>query len=328
MDSILRFLDHYQGSRLLYLCHYGADGDAVGSAVALSRVFYGDIGVIHHIRKFGKDLADKLNIQYAVDPDLSAYQAVMMVDMPSSKLLANTRLPSLYGVIDHHRVPEENDLVSEASCYYIRQVSSTCELIYDLLKYANIPITQDLAYPLIWGICGDTGIHLGQCHSLDTLDKLVNLMRDTNIIPAAFTEFSEPISSSRFRWSVLNTVREADVVEVGQWIIASAIAVDEDVGLKVYRALKDLGAHVSIVGFVCDNRIFVRTMADLEILKHTDLDLKQIRSNLQSRYAIGGGFGGAGRWTFSVPKEAVTLETLLEAFKAEVIHIISYRCQK
>jgi nanoRNase/pAp phosphatase (c-di-AMP/oligoRNAs hydrolase) len=323
IDRTLQFLEHYQGRRLLYLCHYGADGDAVGSAVALSRVFDGDIGVIHHIRKFGKDLIDKLDISYIVDPDFSAYHAVMMVDMLSSRLLANTPCPPLYGVIDHHRSPEEHDLVPNAHCYYIRCASSTCELVYDLLKYAEIPITQDVAYPLIWGICGDTGIHLGHSHSLEALDKLVNLMRDTNIVPAAFTEFSEPIRSSRFRWSVLNTVREADVVEVDNWIVASAIVEDEDVGLKVYQALNDLGAHVSIVGFICDDRIFIRIMADPEILKHTDLDLKQVRTNLRSRYRVSHGFGGAGRWTFSVPNEQVNLEILLKAFKEEVINVIN-----
>lgn len=323
IDRTLRFLEHYQGRRLLYLCHYGADGDAIGSAVALSRVFDGDIGVIHHIRKFGKDLIDKLKMAYTIDPDLSAYHAVMMVDMLSSRLLANTSCPPLYGVIDHHRAPEEHDLVPNAHCYYIRRASSNCELIYDLLKYANIPITQDIAYPLIWGICGDTGIRLGHAHSLEALDKLVNLMRETDIVPAAFTEFSEPIRSSRFRWSVLNTVRKADVVEVDNWIIARVIAEEEDVGLNVYQALQDLGAHVSIVGFICDDRIFVRMTADLEILNHTNLELKQIRANLQSRYRVGHGFGGAGRWTFSVPKDQVNLEILLKAFQEEVINVIS-----
>ena len=321
MDRMLQFLDTYKGPRLLYLGHYGADGDAMGSAIALSRIFSGDIGVTHHIRKFGKDLVDKLNVSYSVDPDFSAYDATVLVDMPS-KELANYRIPPLYGVIDHHCPPEENDLVPDAFCYYIRRASSTCELVYDLLKYADIPITGDVAYPLIWGICGDTGIRFGWCRSLDTIDKLMDLMRVTGTLPSSFSTFSEPIRYLRFRRSVLRTVREVDVVEVGKWLIASTVADNEDVALEAYVALRDLGAHVSLIGFVCDDRFVVRSAADTDILKETSLDLGRVRSNLQSRFG-GSCFGGPGGGAINVPQEGIDLEELLNAFKEEVIAVIS-----
>ena len=321
MESIMQFLNTYKGHRLLYLGHYGADGDAMGSAVALSRVFPGDIGVVHHIRKFGKDLVEKLNVPYLIDPDFSVYDAVVLLDM-SSKELANYHIPPLYGVIDHHYSPEDNDLVPDACCYYIRRASSTCELVYDLLNSADLPITRDIAYPLIWGICGDTGIRFGWCHSLNTMEKLVELMRVTKTIPSSFSTFSEPIRDSRFRRSVLKTVKEMDLMEVGKWLIVSAIAADEDVALEAYVTLRDLGAHVSVIGFTCHDSVVVRSAADTEVLKKTNLDLRQIRSNLQSRYG-GSVFGGPGSGAINLPKNGAAPETILKAFKEEVITAVS-----
>lgn len=317
IPSVLHFLEQYQGSRLLYLCHYGADGDAIGSAAALSFMFPGDVGVVHHIRRYGSDLADKLNLDYVIDPDLSAYNAVMMLDIAGSQLLAHTPVPPLYAIIDHHRSSEENNLAPGAFCYYIRRASSTCELVYDLLQYAEIPLNQQLAYPLIWGICGDTGIRTGQARSLDPLVKLVDLMRVSGITPTGFTEFSESSKGSVFRRRVLEAIQNADIDESNNWILASTVVSDEDTGLIVYRTLKESGAHVSIVGFRCDDRIFVRMMADLDIRKETGLDLRQVRDSLKRRYG-GGGFGGPGNCAYSVITPATTVDAIVRSAKKDV----------
>ncbi|MFH1423662.1 MAG: bifunctional oligoribonuclease/PAP phosphatase NrnA [Candidatus Nealsonbacteria bacterium] len=98
--------------------------------------------------------------------------------------------------IDHHLESDQRGEIRVLE----PEVSSTSEIIYRWLKYANIEINQDIATLLLTGIFSDSG---GFCHvattsqTLNIVSELLLKGASLNKIASQTLDFSKPINLSR-----------------------------------------------------------------------------------------------------------------------------------
>lgn len=141
------------------LIHVRPDGDAVGSAAALSLIFrqLGYQAPIKSVDKIPSRLSfilEKTGTQTAEDTD--GYTPVSIDTASPSQLgsLADTALPAL--MIDHHAVGEQY-----ADGYIREDASSAAEALYDVARelenMKKIKIDSEIAYALYAAISSDTG---------------------------------------------------------------------------------------------------------------------------------------------------------------------------
>lgn len=140
--------------------HINVDFDAIGSSLALKRV----------LEKMGKtahvfvDSVLPLNAKMFLDVEkinnekLKEYDACIILDSSDENRLGRLKYKYRKNVktsilIDHHIGSE----LFARNCYSNSEVSSTCEIIYNLIKMLNIDIDEEISKLLISGIYTDTG---------------------------------------------------------------------------------------------------------------------------------------------------------------------------
>jgi phosphoesterase RecJ-like protein len=98
--------------------------------------------------------------------------------------------------IDHHLESDQRGEIKVLA----PEASSTCEIIYRWLKYANVEINQDIATLLLTGIFSDSG---GFCHvsttsqTLNIVSELILSGASLNKIAKQTLDFSKPLNLSR-----------------------------------------------------------------------------------------------------------------------------------
>jgi nanoRNase/pAp phosphatase (c-di-AMP/oligoRNAs hydrolase) len=158
IQRVLRSID-----RLAVVTHDNPDPDAIGSAVALSRLaervdcdadvcYYGDIS--HQENRAFINLLEFDLRNLAPDAELSEYDGFALVD--HSRPGVNDQLPedlTVDIVIDHHppRAPVEARFVDLRS-----EVGATSTLLVDYLDHFGVSFTGNLATGLLFGIRVDT----------------------------------------------------------------------------------------------------------------------------------------------------------------------------
>lgn len=154
----------HDASRFIVSSHIRPDADAVGSALAMSRV----------LKRLGKDVwwvmeddpgrqfkpfyaPEEITMYDKDKADLTQRDAIVMVDAGEWKRLGwaekiQASLPSKRICIDHHPAVNSFDGVRVVDT----RASSTTVMIYRLIKFFEIDLTYDLAEPIYLGIMGDT----------------------------------------------------------------------------------------------------------------------------------------------------------------------------
>jgi phosphoesterase RecJ-like protein len=147
--------------RVVIVSHLDPDGDAIGSQVALLR----------GLRKIGIDaiiLSDgniPENLKFLIDEgettdDISNYDydAIFILDCGDIKrvpeeVVKKLDLKKITINIDHHK---SNDKFAKINLI-LPHISSTCEIILNLLDSIGVQLTFDIALPLYVGLVMDTG---------------------------------------------------------------------------------------------------------------------------------------------------------------------------
>jgi len=148
--------------KFLVTTHYNPDADAVSSALAMA-MFLKSLGKQVHVLnedacpqwlKFlpGTSVFKKASGIKKVD-----YEAAIVLDCGDLKRMGSVRELFQEGKplinIDHHVT---NDSFGSVNVVCLK-ASSTCEMIFDLLKEAKYPLNKNLALLLYAGIMTDTG---------------------------------------------------------------------------------------------------------------------------------------------------------------------------
>ncbi|WAH35364.1 DHH family phosphoesterase [Alicyclobacillus dauci] len=146
----------------LIVTHERPDGDALGSALAIAHIL--DALGKEWTLLVGEVLPERFRflpmydrIRFITDGDLGVFSRVLAVDCAdngrfapvASALCERAQVVN----IDHHQT---NPLYGEAACVD-PDAAATCELIYHIAKYLQVPIAEDLAKCLYTGILTDTG---------------------------------------------------------------------------------------------------------------------------------------------------------------------------
>lgn len=166
-DKVKRFADMLSGaSRVAVLSHTRPDGDAVGSTCAL-RSFVEDAFGVQTAGFFANAWSDTVDFvfgdslaksTYVMTEDEKALREAavscdMVVCLDCSSFVRTESLSGIFGamtvpkvLIDHHLNPseEEFDLVFSQT-----DVSSTCELLYYILKEINAHAARGESFPRI-----------------------------------------------------------------------------------------------------------------------------------------------------------------------------------
>ncbi|MCS7191565.1 MAG: bifunctional oligoribonuclease/PAP phosphatase NrnA [Armatimonadetes bacterium] len=150
--------------KILIASHVSPEGDAIGSALALTlglEKLGKVVEVVCHngVPKRYEFLpkAEKVKIEPSFEPKLLILvdcAELNRADLPK-EFRQNANLPML--VIDHH--PKKHGRKSENQIEWVNpNAAATAEMIYELLKALKIPMTVEIATCLYAGIISDTGV--------------------------------------------------------------------------------------------------------------------------------------------------------------------------
>lgn len=251
MKSFVEQMMKIKGGNNLILCHDQADSDAIGAAYALSRFIGGVVAVPQEAASHTDRLVEELEMDVLFEPNLCDYENIVLVDTAHASQLCELK-PQKFYVIDHHL---NNQLTQKAEAALYDMVSSTSQLIYRILREVNLEIDRKIALALGAGILTDT-IHF---HKGD---------------PEAFQVFGELLQRSGLRYEDIQSLYEVNQRKDRGAIIESALSarmaafggyhilmteIEANIPTYAARALLDLGADASIVGYQNGDEIEVRT---------------------------------------------------------------------
>ncbi|OQA04781.1 MAG: Bifunctional oligoribonuclease and PAP phosphatase NrnA [bacterium ADurb.Bin400] len=216
----------------LIVCHERADGDSIGSLLALGEVLdsLGKQAVlvsssgVPPVFRFLKG-SDKIKQDFL----LGDFEAVILVDngdfhrtgfADRLAVFHKKRIPLIN--IDHH---PKNDLWRISTVNYVdTNVSSTCELIYSIITQLGVEITPTLATSLLTGIYTDTAGFQHTNTSSSVLEVSSALLRRG----AKLKQISANVSNSR------------SVTMLKLWGIAlSRLSFNHDLGMAYSVLTKD-----------------------------------------------------------------------------------------
>lgn len=201
-----------RASSVLIGTHLNPDGDALGSALAMSRYLDG-LGIAnemlcHHVAPRNLQFLPGIE-RLRQQPKHEKYDLGIMLDLDSTERLGNTEpylvaCPRLV-VIDHH-VPHEapGDLrIVDTSA------SATALILTRLLLALEANVTPEIATCLLTGIVTDTGSFRFRNTSPESLSLSAILLErggDLNRVSEEIFQ-SKPLSSARLLGHVLDTMR-------------------------------------------------------------------------------------------------------------------------
>ena len=163
--------------KVYILPHVNPDGDALGSSFGLCR-FLRENGKTADV-VLEKEIPSAyafLNGDYILTENAGENRDVIVLDCGDlsrtgkREAVFNRAAHTL--VIDHH---ETNEGFGE-KCTVMGEMSSTCEMIFNIIKAAGLDVSRDVAFPLYTGISSDTGGMRYSCTSPDTLRAAAELL--------------------------------------------------------------------------------------------------------------------------------------------------------
>lgn len=278
-----RLLDY---SSILYLCHRNADPDAIGSAFALAESIGGTIGITDGINRVAGMMIDQLGIETVLDPNPADYDFTVVVDTSTIVQINNVALGK-YCVIDHHAT---TPLVYDAEFYLHRTVSSTAEIIFDILSAMEAPIMKRTALALLMGIITDTGhFRHASASTFNTVSQLLD------VSGVDFSEVLDMLSNipqdPSMRIAMLKSASRATIVKAGNWIIVYSKV--GSFGGSAASSLINLGADVTLIGSDCDDTLRITGRARKSAID-AGINLGKILEHMGAKYSgSGGGHAGA-----------------------------------
>ncbi len=271
-----RALEILKRKNKLIMIHRSADPDALGSAIAVSRIFGGEVDISGGINRIARKLFDLFEINWVENPDFSEYETIVVLDTASPNQLY--RVPEKVSlVIDHHMDSGE---WSMAEHRVIDERAWSCtQIIKRMLDSEGVEVDEKSALSLLIGMYSDTkGFSIGDsgllrdaasCMERASVDLsfLKELTRDEN--PSVKISVMKGLQRMRFRshrkmmiaWTKVSSFEGAvanKLIEVG---VDVALVGSERDGLvrvigRASESAVSMGLHLgrifSSMGYVMD----------------------------------------------------------------------------
>ena len=192
-------------------------------------------------------------------------------------------------VVDHHS-PHPETIEKVKLAITKEESSSTCEVVYDFFKQADLKPNGDEAKALFLGIAFDTRhFVLANSSTLRTISELCDLgvnPQETLTLLSLPMDFSERIAR-------IKSCKRAKLLKLNGWIIAFSHV--SSYQASVARAIVDLGAHAAAVAGKRDDTVDVSFRCTREFNKETGIHLgRDIAKPLgESLKGMGGGHAAA-----------------------------------
>ncbi|MBS7633248.1 DHH family phosphoesterase [Candidatus Bathyarchaeota archaeon] len=295
--QIIALFEELKPKIVTLLCHHNADPDAICSAYGFAGVLRqlvpnvnAEIGASQGISRLSKHVLKHLPIDVKTQPNIDGADVIVLLDTNTVQQLEGladkvkaSKAPII--VIDHHAVHPETEKITKI-CITNEQASSTCEIVYDLYKQANIKPTIDEAKALFLGIAFDTRhFVIANSSTLKTVAELVDAgvnAQETLSLLSLPMDFSERVAR-------LKASRRVKLFRVNQWIIAvSHVSAFQ---ASAARALIELGANVAVVAGKQNEKIEVSLRCTADFHEKTGIHLgKDIAKPLgEHLHGMGGG---------------------------------------
>jgi nanoRNase/pAp phosphatase (c-di-AMP/oligoRNAs hydrolase) len=292
--------------KTLVLTHAGADIDAIASAGALHYLFKNkiSIGIPEHLNLNAKQLAEKMEIPFQLNPDLNEFNALILIDFNSSSQIGKLAFQlknysGLIALIDHHTESGEKLAEKKMSLIDSNAVSTT-ELIYKLIKSLKKKIPSNVAVLLAAGIYTDSaGFYASNKNTFQIFAELMNISNksfpELISLISIETDFSEKIAK-------LKAAKRLKIFKSGEFLLVST-----QVGSFQSNAaatMLRLGADAAFAGDIEKGLLLVSGRAN-NLLLNKGFDLaKHVFEPLQNHFNGNGG-GHAGAAAFNGKARAI-----------------------
>lgn len=324
-NEIVSLLKAVDAKRVTLLCHHNADPDAICSAYAFSSLVKQsfphlevEIGAANGVSRLSKHIMQNLPIDVKIQPDIDKAQAIILLDTNTIQQLdnlaasvKNAKAPII--VIDHHASHPETEQLARI-CITAESASSTCEIVYDFYRQANLKPGPNEAKALFLGIAFDTRHFI--LASSTTLKNIAELIDAGVNAQENLAQLSLPMDFSE-RVARLKACRRTRLFKLGQWIIAlSHVSAYQ---ASAARALVELGAHVGVVAGEKNAAIEISMRSSLDFYKHTQVHLGRDIANPLGEYLHGmGGGHSTAAGVNGVGDVEIGLKRCLWLFKAKL----------
>ena len=301
LAEITKIIDTLEAKLVVLLCHHNADPDAICSAYAFQSLLKQlmpkievEIGAAYGISRLSKHLLQYVPIDVRDQPRIEKADAIVLLDTNTIQQLDNlaekvktAKSPII--VIDHHATHPETEQLATL-CVTNEEASSTCEIVYNFYKQANIKPNQTEAKALFLGIAFDTR-HFILANS-STLKNIAELIDSGLNVQETLPLLSLPMDLSE-RVARLKASRRVKLFKMNEWIIAlSHVSAYQ---ASAARALIDLGADVAAVAGQKNEKLEVSLRGTREFHKQTGIHLgKDVAKPLGEHiHGMGGGHATA-----------------------------------
>lgn len=299
LAEITKIIDTLEAKLVVLLCHHNADPDAICSAYAFQSLLKQhipkievEIGAAYGISRLSKHLLQYIPIDVRDQPRIEKADAIVLLDTNTIQQLDNlaekvktAKSPII--VIDHHATHPETEQLATL-CVTNEEASSTCEIVYNFYKQANIKPNQTEAKALFLGIAFDTR-HFILANS-STLKNIAELVDSGLNVQETLPLLSLPMDLSE-RVARLKASRRVKLFKMHEWIIAlSHVSAYQ---ASAARALIDLGADVAAVAGQKNEKLEVSLRGTHEFHKQTSIHLGKDIAKPLGEYIHGMGGGHA-----------------------------------
>lgn len=299
LAEITKIIDTLEAKLVVLLCHHNADPDAICSAYAFQSLLKQlmpkievEIGAAYGISRLSKHLLQYVPIDVRDQPRIEKADAIVLLDTNTIQQLDNlaekvktAKSPII--VIDHHATHPETEQLATL-CVTNEDASSTCEIVYNFYKQANIKPNQTEAKALFLGIAFDTR-HFILANS-STLKNIAELIDSGLNVQETLPLLSLPMDLSE-RVARLKASRRVKLFKMKEWIIAlSHVSAYQ---ASAARALIDLGADVAAVAGQKSEKLEVSLRGTREFHKQTGIHLGKDIAKPLGEYIHGMGGGHA-----------------------------------
>lgn len=291
VPKIKNIIDALQRGDNLILLHHNADGDAIGSAIALKTAFPKNyIGASESISKLGKHLLSVLNETATTKINVRRYKRIIVLDASTPEQIGNlTKGVKETIVIDHHT----KNSTWNAKIYLSDEGKTSCaELVYQILKTAKIKINKKIGISLLVGIITDTGqfSRANKGTHITTAEILKESGADIDDVLKLIREGEQQTDNSQ-KIALLKGAQRMNFEIINGFILASSYVSSYE--SAVSKMLTTMGADVSIVGGEKNGYVRISTRATPEAVKK-GIHLGKILSEIGKTVKCdGGGHAGA-----------------------------------
>jgi len=299
IESILKLLEEKQARFVLLLCHQNADADALCSAYAFQGLLrrlvpnlVTEIGTGQGISKLSKHILKQMPITVNTKPNIESADVIILLDTNTVEQLGELAVPVSKSnapivVIDHHAAHPET-LQKAAIAIIENQVSSNCEIVYELFKQTDTKPTLNEAEALFLGIAFDTRhFVLGSTSTFEAIVELCHAgVKPQEKILLLSLQMEMPERVAR-----LKACKRAKLIKTKEWIIVlSQVSAYE---ASAARALIDLGAHAVAVAGQKNGNIEISLRCTRDFHKKTGIHLGVDIAQPLGEYLQGMGGGHA-----------------------------------